>query len=1335
MSPSLQDYKGHGKSFSPSIREPFPFRRKVYLLPLPDKSPEKPQKIDWLRTLLPPLIMVVVLSVFASAVGSAGFFVFAIVMMVVYPLSRLIAFGVQTKIYNDKEKKRADEYAVELEKADRQMTRYVADQRRLLKAEFAPTEEVCRIALAQGDNRRLWYRTNTALDFLALRLGVADGKPTFPIGIPKGDDVDPKDELLKEAKKLKEKYAIVPDLPFLLNFKGAGSVAIMGGDKQRYGVAHRLLLDVLVHHRPDEVEIYVLSTHKKAGSLWSWLRWAPHLKVLSEETELPHLVFGSQAVRIFLARFENQLANNPSTVHQLLVIDVDGIQQYDDVFITSLIATATEKNISLLFVGGSQLPRNVRQVVKLSDQGCEVVDTLVTEKDPEDKEYHIAVELDDLPDVATCEKVARALAGVSLLTSAGDALLSPNTSLFDVLRVTKDDNLTFDTVLTTWGADQDGHFREFEDSELLQFPVGLIEESADIVPYELNLLESGMGGKDAFHTILIGATGSGKSEFIKSLILGAAYKYPPQILNFFCMDFKGGSTVDQLKVLPHVVGVMTNLDEVLAQRGLIAINYEIDRRQGIFNKTGAKDIWQYNKGKSVADRIPHLVLVLDEFTRGLDMLSSPEYNLQDLLEKRLVPQGRSVGIYLILANQVANAKSLKLLPNIGWRIALRVASSDQMNFIASGLKPVKFAGRGYIQAIGESPVEFQSGYSGRYVRYSNLQIKTRNIVVKELLDDGSIRDLTQMEELQENDAEKLSAYLEMNQIVDSIKVVKEKLNLPQPQTIYLDPLPRDIEYGVFSWNPYREYRGSVWSSVQNKSSFLRIPVGKVDLVKKCQQKSLILDFSKTNPHLLLVGSQMDILDGLRTVLFSLCLSHSPDDVNIYMLEFGKGIRDLPSYPHIGQVATQDDPERIFRTIEFFENEFAKREMLFRDADESIVNSWPRLFLVVNNIAGLKDDLNLYPRIFQFILQESHKYGIHLIVMALPRGTGTKVPSGDLKAIKSRLVFPSISADDYWHFLEMTERKLVKLTGMDQQDDSVELNAARQISRAHWMCVNDPEFDIPVELQLAQPVKDGINDAILVSNILSASIQPSPRIRILESTYQFKDYVYEDDAEIGVGIKWSDLQTFSLGFESLPNTWGVSGPPKSGKTNFMIGLLRQLELNKKVEQIEVFSAFPNPLTDIVSLETKKSNAFYGQEQIYARLKDLEDNLAKKDAKNWHVHLFDDLHVFWERDAGVNKEIQGLLTNIWSSFYRNKNVMAIASFNYSQQLKVAKTRDGFVQAIHDNKTGLCLAYEGDWLVSANDITNYRKKIRGVPVPGRGVFSLSGHETEVQTFLFGD
>jgi hypothetical protein len=456
-----------------------------------------------------------------------------------------------------------------------------------------------------------------------------------------------------------------------------------------------------------------------------------------------------------------------------------------------------------------------------------------------------------------------------------------------------------------------------------------------------------------------------------------------------------------------------------------------------------------------------------------------------------------------------------------------------------------------------------------------------------------------------------------------------------------------------------------------------------------------------------------------------------------MLEFGKGIRDLPSYPHVGHVAAHDDPERIFRTIEFFENEFTKREKLFRESGGPIIDSWPRLFLVINNIAGLKDDLNLYPRIFQFILQESHKYGIHLIVMALPRGSGTKVPSGDLKAIKSRLVFPSISADDYWHFLEMTERKLVKLTGMDQKEDVTELSETRQISRAHWMCGNDPEFDTPVELQLVRPVKNSINDEMLVSSMYSESTKQALEIRILESTYQFKNYQLKDGPEIGVGIKWSDLQSFSIDFGSLPRSWGVSGPTKSGKTNFMVGLLRQLVLHKQVERVEVFSAFPNSLTDVANNESykTKAKASYGQDQVYRRLTELERELASADSDGWVVHLFDDLHVFWESDSDTNKKIRDLLTNIWSSFYRNKNIMATASFNYSPQLKTAKSRDGFVQAIHDNKTGLCLAYESDWLVSANDMANYRKKLRGVPVPGRGVFSLSGHETEVQTFLFGD
>lgn len=1313
-----------------------PFRRKPLMLPAPPEMPEKPQKINWLQTLLPPFIMLVVLGIVASIIQTQGFIVYTMALMGIYPISRVIAYYVQKGIYDKKEAERAAQYVSDLETADREIATYIRKQRELLKGEFLPTADVIKLAQAQGEIHKVWYRTKRATDFLHLRLGLYEGKPSFLIQTPKGDEIDAKDTLLLKARQLQRKYQVLDHIPYLLPMKALGSVAILGEDRLRYGLARRLLLDVVVHHRPDEVEVYVLSSHPKAAELWEWLKWTPHSKVFDENKDFDHLVFGSQSIKIFLGRFENYITKDNREKHRVIIIDVNGVQQYDDGFIETLLSNTTELNVSLLFVGGNEVPRSVRGVLKFKDGLNSIfVDTRIDVKDKDEKEYRTLIELDELPTLEMCEHVSRSLAGIKLLSSAGDTLLSPNVNLFRVLGIPKEEKVTSWSVINNW-AENEKVIKSLKNKELLQFPIGLIEQNSRLISFSLNLLESRFGGTDAYHTMLIGTTGSGKSEFIKSLILGAAYKYPPQYLNFFCMDFKGGSTIEQLEKLPHVIGAMTNLDEVSAQRGLIAIRYEIDRRQSEFQETAKlqkreiKDIWDFNKGRSLEARMPHLVLVLDEFTRGLDMLNVPDFDLQELLEKRLVPQGRSLGIYLLLANQVVNAKVMKLLPNIGWKIAMRVTTADQLQFIDSGLKPPTDRGRGYIQSIGQDPIEFQSGFSGNYVQYADAQIKPKNVPIIELLANGTTRELNQaVSSNKEND--ELAEFKEGSQIISSVVAAQNQLEIPAVQKIYLPPLPATItldELG-FGKHRYRQFTNLGWQRKKDNRNFLRTSIGMVDLVYKCARENLTLDFLETNSNLLIVGAQQDIIASLHSILFSLLLSHSPDDVQVYMLEFGKGLRTLPPYPHIGSCIDEDETERIARTVNFFETEFLRREKLSRSNKEATDDAMPHLFLLINNIAGLVDNINLYKKIFRLITQESSKYGIHLVLTALPRGTSTRVSSSDLKAIKSRIVFPSINHEDYWHYLDTTERKLIKLTEInDQADDSYK----KAVSRAYWLFVADTANNEPVELQIAIPTFDGKSDVDFVAMMNQASGYAIPgKIRVLEKKYllnEFPDVAVEKYA-LPIGIKWLDLKPLCLQFDSLPSIWGVSGPREAGKTNFLT-LLSERWSQCGNGTTEVFAMFPNQLTEYC--QKQKRPIAIGREQIFDRLKVLGENDFEKLPKGTLL-IFDDLNFVWESNPETNKEMKALLGKLANKLYSNRAAMFVGSFNYAAPFKVAKSNDAIVREIHDNKTGLCLGYEGDWIIGSADLANYRKNLNDGLPPGRGVFVLKGKEFEVQTYFY--
>ncbi|HEX9992220.1 MAG TPA: FtsK/SpoIIIE domain-containing protein, partial [Acidimicrobiales bacterium] len=217
---------------------------------------------------------------------------------------------------------------------------------------------------------------------------------------------------------------------------------------------------------------------------------------------------------------------------------------------------------------------------------------------------------------------------------------------------------------------------------------------------------------DGPHALVAGTTGAGKSELLRSLVASLAATLAPDDLNVVLLDYKGGSAFDRCADLPHVVGVVTDLDEHLGRRALVALEGELRERERRLRAAGAADLAAY-RAPGATEPLPRLLVVVDEFAALAAELPGFVDRLVGLAQR-----GRSLGIHLVLATQrPSGVVSESIRANTNLRIALRVQdggeSTDVVGAPDAALLPRDRPGRAVARLGPGELVPFQAALATR----------------------------------------------------------------------------------------------------------------------------------------------------------------------------------------------------------------------------------------------------------------------------------------------------------------------------------------------------------------------------------------------------------------------------------------------------------------------------------------------------------------------------------------------------------------------------------------------------------------------------------------------
>jgi S-DNA-T family DNA segregation ATPase FtsK/SpoIIIE len=215
------------------------------------------------------------------------------------------------------------------------------------------------------------------------------------------------------------------------------------------------------------------------------------------------------------------------------------------------------------------------------------------------------------------------------------------------------------------------------------------------------------------HILIAGATGSGKSVCVNSMILSILYMLHPADCRLILIDPK----IVELKLyndIPHLLTPVIT-EPKKAFQALQYCIFEMERRYACLDSMGVRDIRSYNKRireKNIAqERLPYIVVVIDEFA---DLMTTTGKELESTVA-RLAAMSRAVGIHLVLATQRPSIDVITGLikANIPSRIAFMVASKTDSRIIIDMVGAEKLLGKGdmlYAGAVDPFPVRMQGAF-------------------------------------------------------------------------------------------------------------------------------------------------------------------------------------------------------------------------------------------------------------------------------------------------------------------------------------------------------------------------------------------------------------------------------------------------------------------------------------------------------------------------------------------------------------------------------------------------------------------------------------------------
>jgi len=523
----------------------------------------------------------------------------------------------------------------------RETVREAANRQRAAALWNNPSPEA--LAALCEERTRVWERSASDDDFLRVRFGRTNQPLCITLEAPDTPPMAQLDPVAASAlHRLMSTHRVQPDLPASVSLPFFSRLEVTGDAEPVRSLARAIMTAAAAQHAPDQLQIAVVTAAESLPE-WEWVKWLPHAHSQRERDG----VGPARMVATSLADLEPMLpadlserprfgrADQRTLPHVLIVVDGGEVPPGNAIVTDEGVMGITVLHLPERW---DELGQEGRMRLALGQPqqsgpyaGRVPMQIITVTSEP-------AQGFADSLSIVQAEAAARRLAPLyaGAEPERRDAMTS-STELVDLLGLGD-----------VRDYDPEAAWRPRLQRDRLRVPIGLGAQGQVV---SLDIKESAQQGMGP-HGLVIGATGSGKSEVLRTLVLALAMTHSSEALNFVLVDFKGGATFAGMADMPHVSAVITNLGQELSlvDRMQDALHGEMVRRQELLRSAGNfANVTDYEKARAAGadlEPLPALVIVADEFSELLN--ARPEFVELFVAIGRL---GRSLSMHLLLASQ------------------------------------------------------------------------------------------------------------------------------------------------------------------------------------------------------------------------------------------------------------------------------------------------------------------------------------------------------------------------------------------------------------------------------------------------------------------------------------------------------------------------------------------------------------------------------------------------------------------------------------------------------------------------------------------------------------